>query len=178
MSSALVIIDVQQGMFSFRLPLYCGEEIVERSAGLLQRARAVGMPIFHVQHDGGPGHALARGSPGWAHHAGVAPRPGETVIEKRHHSAFHDTDFDAQLRARGIDQLIIAGIQTEMCVDSTCRAAVALGYRLVLVSDAHSTFDSPVLPAKSIIAHHNQTLGGRFAELRAAADMSFDEVAD
>jgi nicotinamidase-related amidase len=135
------------------------------------------VPIFHVQHDGGPGHPLAKGAPGWAHHAAVAPQPGETVIEKRHNSAFHDTDFHARLQARGIDRLIIAGIQTEMCVDSTCRAAVALDYRLVLVSDAHSTFDSPVLPAESIVAHHNQTLGGRFAELRAAAEVSFGAVA-
>ena len=174
MSNALVIIDVQQGMFTFRLPLHRGDEIVERIAGLLERARAAQMPIFHVQHDGGPGHPLAKGSPGWAHHAAVAPQHGEPVIEKQQSSAFHDTDFHAQLQAKGIDQLIIAGIQTEMCVDSTCRAAVALGYRVVLVADAHSTFDSPVLPAESIIAHHNQTLGGRFAELRAAADMSFD----
>ncbi len=173
MSSALVIIDVQQGMFTFQVPLHRGDELLERVAGLLQRARAAQMPVFHVQHDGGPGHLLAKGSPGWALHAVVAPRPGESVIEKQHSSAFHDTDFRAQLQARDIDQLIIAGIQTEMCVDSTCRAAAALGYRVVLVSDTHSTFDSPVLPAASIIAHHNQTLGGSFAELRAAAEVSF-----
>ena len=174
MSSALVIIDVQQGMFTFRLPLHRGDEIVERIAGLLRRARAAQVAIFHVQHDGGPGHPLAKGSPGWIHHAAVAPVPGEAVIEKRYASAFHDTDFHARLRAKGIDRLIIAGIQTENCVDSACRAAAALGYRVVLVADAHSTFDSPVLPAESIIAHHNQTLGGGFAELCAAADVAFD----
>jgi nicotinamidase-related amidase len=60
----LVIIDVQQGMFAFRRPLYQGEKVLERIAGLLDRARGAQVPIFHVQHDGGPGHMLARGSIG------------------------------------------------------------------------------------------------------------------
>jgi nicotinamidase-related amidase len=175
MTDALVIVDVQQGMFSLKLPLWRADEVVGRIAGLLARARAANVPVFHIQHDGGPGHPLAKGSPGWAHHEAVAPSPGEPVIEKSRHSAFHGTDFDAQLRKRGIDRLIIAGLQTEMCVDSTCRAAVALGYRVVLVADAHSTFDSPVLPAESIVAHHNQTLGGRFAELRIAATVALGD---
>lgn len=57
-SRCLVIIDVQQGMFAFRRPLYHGEEVLERIAGLLERARDARVPIFPVQHDGGPGHIL------------------------------------------------------------------------------------------------------------------------
>ncbi|TWS99629.1 cysteine hydrolase family protein [Reyranella sp. CPCC 100927] len=175
MSRALVVIDVQQGMFTVRPPLHRGDEIVDRIAGLLRRARAAAMPVFHVQHDGGPGDLLAKGTPGFAHHPAVAPQPGEPVIEKRHSSAFHDTGFHAQLQARGIDHLIVAGLQTEMCVDSACRHAVALGYRVTLVADAHSTYDSAVLPAQSIIDHHNQTLGSGFVALRDTADVSFSE---
>lgn len=174
MSRALVVIDVQQGMFTLQPPLHRDGEVVERIAGLLRRARAASLPIFHVQHDGGPGDLLAKGTPGWAHHPAVAPRPGEPVIEKQHSSAFHDTDFHAQLQSRGIDHLIVAGLQTEMCVDSACRHAVALGYRVTLVADAHSTYDSRVLPAQSIIDHHNRTLGSGFVALSPAADVSFD----
>ena len=65
-SSALVIIDVQLGMFTFRGPLYRGEEVLARIAGLLERARNARAPIFHVQHDGGLGHILAKGSAGWS----------------------------------------------------------------------------------------------------------------
>jgi nicotinamidase-related amidase len=60
----LVIIDVQQGMFTFRRPIYQGEEVLARIAGLLERARSAKIPIFHVQHDGGPGHVLAKGIDG------------------------------------------------------------------------------------------------------------------
>lgn len=173
LSFCLVIIDVQQGMFAFRRPLYQGEEIVQRIAGLLERARGARVPIFHVQHDGGPGHILAKGAIGWPQHTAVQPKPGEAVIEKRHSSAFHDTKFHARLTEAGIVRLLLTGMQTEMCVDLTCRAAAALGYKATLVSDAHTTFDSPVLPAEKIIAHHNRTLGDGFADLLCADDIDF-----
>ena len=60
-----------------------------------------------------------------------------------------------------------------MCVDSACRAAKALGYRVTLVYDAHTTFDNDVLPAERIVAHHNRTLDGVFAELAIAAEIRF-----
>jgi nicotinamidase-related amidase len=163
--SALVLIDLQLGAFTHKRPLYMGDEVLQRVAALLKRARASHVPISHVQHDVGTGHVLAKGSPGWPHHPVVAPQPGETVIEKRYSSAFHDTDFHGRLTRSGIDRLVIAGIQTEMCVDSACRAAVTLGYHVMLVSDGHTTWDSPTLPAERIIAHHNYTLGNGFADL-------------
>jgi nicotinamidase-related amidase len=174
MRTALIIVDVQQGMFAYRPPLYRGEETVQRIAGLLHRARKAGTPVFHIQHDGGEGHLLAKGSAGWPHHPAVAPLVGEPVIEKRRSSSFHDTDLHKRLAEAGIDRLVIAGIQTEMCVDSTCRHAAALNYRVVLVSDGHSTFDSPVLPAELTIAHHNRILGRACAELAASDAIRFD----
>ena len=98
-------------------------------------AHAKGGQSSHVQHDGGPGDVLAKGSAGWPHHPLVSPRPGEIVVEKRHSSSFHDTDLHRRLADTGIDRLVIAGMQTEMCVDSACRGAVALGYRVVFVAD-------------------------------------------
>jgi nicotinamidase-related amidase len=173
MTSALMIVDVQQGMFAVSPPIHRGDEIVRRIAGLLGRARAEGRPVVHVQHDGGAGHVLAKGSAGWPHHPLVAPRPGEIVVEKRHSSSFHDTDLHRRLGDAGIDRLVIAGMQTEMCVDSACRGAVALGYRVVLVADAHTTWDTPVIDAERIVAHHNRLLGRGFAEVVAADDVTF-----
>jgi hypothetical protein len=108
MAKALVVIDMQMGMLGETPPPYRADKVVQRAADLLARARAAGAPVFHVQHDGGPGDSLAKGAPGFAHHPALAPRPGEPVIEKRHVSAFHDTDFQAQLAGAGIDHLIIA----------------------------------------------------------------------
>lgn len=131
------------------------------------------MLIFHVQHDGGPGDILCKGSIDWQHHPAVAPKAGEPVIEKRHSSAFHATNFHNQLQEAAIDRLVIAGMQTEYCIDSACRAAAALGYKVVLVSDAHTTFDSPVMKADRIVEHHNRTLSDRFVELSASNEIQF-----
>lgn len=64
-------------------------------------------------------------------------------------------------------------MKTEFCVDTTCRAAAGLGLRPILVADAHTTTDSPLLSAQAIIEHHNRTLGGAFAELLRTADCRF-----
>jgi nicotinamidase-related amidase len=175
MTTALMLVDVQQGMFDLPSPLHRGDEVVARLAGLLERARAEGTPVVHIQHDGGPGHVLARGSAGWPHHPLVAPREGELVVEKRHSSAFHGTELHRRLQEAGIDRLVIAGMQTEMCVDSACRGAAALDYRVVLVADGHTTFDTPAIAADLIIAHHNRLLGRGFVELAEAGRVRFGE---
>jgi len=173
MASALVVIDVQEAMFRQPAPPHDGMAVVDRIAGLLARARTEGIPLFYVQHDGGPGDDFERGSAGWQIHAPIAPRPGEPIVEKRHPSAFQDTDFDARLKQIGIDRLVICGMQSEYCVDSTTRAAYSLGYKLVLVSDAHTTFDTKILSGAQIQAHHNLTLGGSFASCVPAGDVVF-----
>jgi nicotinamidase-related amidase len=173
MMTALVVIDMQEAMFLQSSPPDDGPGVVERIAGLLARARADRVPVYFVQHDGGPGDDLERGTAGWRIHAPLAPRPGEPIIEKRQPSAFHDTDFDARLKRAGIDRLVICGMQTEFCVDATTRAAAGLGYETVLVSDAHTTFDAGTLTAAQIRAEHNRTLGEGFARCVPAAEVAF-----
>lgn len=83
MPTALMIVDVQQGMFAIRPPIHRGEEIVGRIARLLERARRQGVAVVHIQHNGAAGDVLAKGSAGWPHHPLVAPREGELVIENK-----------------------------------------------------------------------------------------------
>jgi nicotinamidase-related amidase len=168
MPTALLLIDIQMGLFMPPLEPHQGDAVVARIAMLLERARTQRTPIFHIRHDGGERSALAKGSPGWFHHPAVAPREDEPVIEKCHSSAFHETDLHAQLSQLGVDHLLIAGLQTEYCVDSACRTAVALGYRVTLVMDGHTTYDTPVLSATQIIMHHNHTLDGSLVDLATA----------
>jgi nicotinamidase-related amidase len=173
MTTGLLVIDLQRGMFSADQPPHAGDAVLSRVADLLARARARRVPVLHVQHDGGPGDDLERLTRGWEIHPAVAPQDGEPVIEKTRCSAFHGTDLDAQLRARGITRLVIAGMQTEYCIDTNCRAAHGLGYEVVLVEDGHTTFDTPVLSAAQIVAHHNRTLKGSFVDLAEAATVTF-----
>jgi nicotinamidase-related amidase len=82
------------------------------------------------------------------------------VIRKRASDSFLNTPLQHELAARNITRLVITGMRTEMCVDTTSRRAISEGYDVTLVADAHATVDSEVLPAAQIIAHHNYTLDG------------------
>jgi nicotinamidase-related amidase len=173
MATGLPVIDLQCGMFMDAQKPHDGDGVLARTASLLERARQRGVPVLHVQHDGGPGDPLGKPGPGWEIHPDVAPQAGEPVIEKSRCSAFPGSDLDAQLKRLGVTRIVIAGMQTEYCIDTNCRAAADLGYKVVLAKDAHTTFDTPMLSAAQIIAHHNRTLNGSFVELAAAGDIDF-----
>jgi len=93
-------------------------------------------------------------------------------VDKWTPDAFHQTNLAGVLAARGIDRLVLAGMQTEYCIDTTCRRACSQGYQVVLAADAHSTYPD-VLPAEQTIAHHNATLAA-FADVQPAAGIAFD----
>lgn len=170
--TALLLIDIQQGLIDSPDGLYEADDVIGRCADLLQRARAAGVPVLHVQHNE-EGSELDRASPGWQTHPSVAPKGGEPVIEKTTSSAFISGELDQKLKAAGIDKLVIAGLQTDYCIDTNCRVARNLGYDVTLAADAHSTFDGSGLTAAQIIAHHNRVLGSSTVRLRKAAEIVF-----
>jgi nicotinamidase-related amidase len=171
--TALLVIDVQNGMFAEDDPVYQGSELLATIGDLLAKARAAQVPVIYVQHNGGPGHPLEPGSEGWPIHSAIAPSEGERVVGKATPDSFHETTLQAELEAHGIVKLIVAGIQTECCVDTTCRRAASLGYQITLVRDAHSTWDSRTLSAAQIIAHHNEALDGWFVTPKPASQIAF-----
>ncbi len=156
-------------------PVYGGKELLARVASLLSKARAAQVPIFFVQHNGGKGHPLEPGTAGWPIHPAIVPLQRDVVIQKLFSDSFKDTPLHHQLQTLGVSRLIVAGIQTEFCVDTTCRRAFSLGYDVTLVSDAHSTWDTSVLSADQIIAHHNKTLGVTFVTLKRESEILFVE---
>ncbi len=75
----------------------------------------------------------------------------------------------------GIGRLVLAGMQTEYCVDTTCRRAFGLGFEVTLAADAHATFDGENLTAAGVVAHRNEVMGNGFAEVVPAQEISFGE---
>jgi nicotinamidase-related amidase len=174
--TALLIVDVQVGNFEASAPVYRGDDLLSKIGHLIERARAADVPVVHVQHCGPEGAIDEPGAPGWEIHTAIAPQAGDAIVQKRHPDAFQATELQAELASRGIGRLIVAGIQTEYCIDTTCRRAYSLGYKVVLVQDAHSTWDTDLLTAPQIIAHHNCVLGGWFADVKETSDVKFDNV--
>ncbi len=158
--SALVVIDVQKGIFAGTQPSPRWPQILERIGALAARAAAAGLPVIYVQHDGGEGHRLEAGSVGWQLDPVLARTVPSTVCRKTACDAFFETDLETELDRRAVERLVVAGCMSQYCVDTTCRRAVSLGYSVVLAGDAHATADSGALTADQIIAHHNDTLDG------------------
>jgi len=173
--SALLIIDVQKGMFAENDPVYNSDALLTTLGDLIARARTASVPVIYIQHSGGEKHPLHPSAPGWPIHPAIAPADGELIVHKHYPDSFQETDLQHELEERGVKHLIVAGIQTEYCVDTTCRRAYSLGYDVTLVQDAHSTWNTENLKATQIIAHHNQTLGGWFVALKAAREIEFDQ---
>jgi nicotinamidase-related amidase len=157
-NSGLLIIDVQAGVFNETDPVFQGEILLTKIQNLIVKARSKGAPIFYIQHNARRGKPLEPGKPGWSIHPSIAPRSEDTIIEKKTPDSFFETTLQQELDKKGIQKLIITGIQSELCVDTTCRRAFSLGYQVILVKDAHSTWNTKDLTASQIINHHNDVL--------------------
>ena len=185
MGKALLIIDVQNAILKDKgtpmrqLMLDAAlEAVVAKLRDLQDKARASGVPVVVVQHDGPEGHRLELGTAGWEVRPELASLPGEALVRKRSSDSFHETDLGTRLEELGISHLVVGGCMTQFCVDTTVRRAVSLGYDVTLVADGHTTADSANLTHVDIIAHHNETLDGFGAgdaviAVRPAADISF-----
>ena len=176
--TALVIIDVQLGMFdaSEEPPVPGGERLLENIRSLIDEAREVGDSAIYV-HYCEAGVTLEEGTEGWKIHPSIAPLDGDLVVKKRTPDSFLDTVLREELGSRNIEDLVLTGLQTECCIDTTCRRAFSLGYDVTLVKDAHGTWDKDDISAARIIAHHNEVLGSWFATAMNADDIWFEEPA-
>lgn len=192
MNRALVVIDVQE---SFRQrPLWqaiSNPEIVAPVGRLVDSARDRGDLVVWVLHtEPGTGNVF---DPAIGHVRlmdGLAPQAGEPVIDKTSHNAFTTTNLQQILTARGIGELVICGLRTEQCCETTARLASDLGFDVTFVIDATATnpiehpdapagrtvaeivADPRTLPSADVIARTEYALSGRFATIRTVADVT------
>lgn len=141
--AALVLIDAQREYTDGALPLSGVEAAIAETARLLETARKAGVPVFHIVHHGQPGGVFDPAGPKAEIIPALAPVAGEAVIVKHLPNSFAGTDLNARVRATGRSELIIAGFMTHMCVSTTTRAALDLGWRSTVVANATATRDLP-----------------------------------
>lgn len=178
MTTALLLIDIQNDYFpGGAMELVGSPEAGDRAASLLAAFRVKALPVFHVQHiSTRPGAKFfLPDTRGVEIHESVAPVDGETVVRKHFPNSFRDTSLLEQLRARQIATLVIGGMMTHMCVDTTVRAAADLGFECRLAHDACATRDL-AFGGKQVAAADVQTafiaaLNGLFAKVQSAADL-------
>ncbi|MCW8885624.1 MAG: cysteine hydrolase, partial [Motiliproteus sp.] len=122
------------------------EAALEECKKLLDRFRQAGRPIFHIRHDAGAGTPYDVNEPLGQIADIVAPIEGEVVITKNLPNSFAQTELDGLLRQAGVNNLILVGFMSHMCVNSTARGAFSLGYNPTVVASATAT---RALPSKA-----------------------------
>ncbi|MGD6874260.1 cysteine hydrolase family protein [Sutcliffiella horikoshii] len=172
MKEALLVIDVQNGMFQEGNVVYKGDRLLHSLKNLITQARSYKTPIFYIQHNAPAGKPLEYGTKGWEFHPEITPKAQDVIIQKTTPDSFFQTNLDEELKKQGIKHLIIAGIQTEACVDTTVRRAFSMEYKVTLASDTHTTWDSQDITAQQIINHHNEVLRW-FADVCPSKDITF-----
>lgn len=171
--TALLIIDVQNGLFNIKdFPIHNEELLIKNIQTLLKKARKAEIPVFYIQHNDPKGKLLENGTVNWKIRSEIKAKSADIIIQKKYPDSFLDTLLDEKLKKLKINRLIIAGLATDMCIDTTVRSAFSHGYKVVLVQDAHSTMDSEILKAPQIVAHHNDILQS-FSKLTKADDFEF-----
>ena len=152
-NTALLIVDVQVGLIEEDPAVHDAATMLRRINDLISRARKAHVPVFYVEHVEDPDEFGPI-------HPEIAPQDGDVVIQKLTPDAFYQTVLQDELDRLHIKKVILAGFQTEYCIDTICRRAWNLGYDVILVEDAHSTFttDNSPINARQIIGHHSNVL--------------------
>lgn len=175
MKTALLLIDIQNDYFpGGRYEVARAVESSQVAGQLLAHFRAHGWPIVHIQHfSTRPGAGfLLPDSVGAAIHENVAPLAVEPVIPKHYPNSFQATGLADFLTANAIEQLVICGMMSQMCIDTTVRAAFERGYVCRVAQDAcaarEQVFDGQKIPAETVHAAFMAALAGVFATVEPA----------
>lgn len=164
--STLILIDCQNTYTQGVMELDGVAAALDEAAALLDRARSAGIPVIHIQHNGGPGSPYDIEAEIGAIVGVVAPREGEAVVVKQYPNSFVETDLDDRLKALGARNLVLAGFMTHMCVNSTARGAFNLGYAPTVPAAATATRTLPDVSGNPVPAAVMQA-----ASLAAIADL-------
>lgn len=175
--AALILIDCQNTYREGIMALEGVEPALQQAKLLLEKARALKVPVIHIQHDSGEGTPYDIRSYIGQIADVVAPIAGEDVITKHYPNSFVGTNLDDVLKAHGIKNIVLAGFMTHMCVNSTAHGGFNLGYAPTVVASATATralpgADGKIIPASQV---HAAALAAT-RDLYAAIANTIDEV--
>lgn len=156
MKTVLLVIDVQQAMIDDN-PANKDTFLVNLKL-LIDAAHEGGTEVVYVRHDGGEGDVLAYGEPGWQLDRSLKPRAEERIFDKRFGSAFLKTGLNEYLSGKGVTRLIICGMQTEYCIDTSVKTAFEHGYEVFVPSGATTTYANPFLSGEKLVYYYERMI--------------------
>lgn len=171
MREALLIIDVQNDYFpGGTCELFHAYEAEKKIQSLIKESRTQERPIIYIQHINPPDDTFfLENTYGCGISERIKPLADDKVIVKYYPNSFHETELDSYLKEKGIKKLIVCGMMTHMCVDTTVRAAMDYGYEVELVADGCATMDleisGEIIPAQIVQKAFLASLEGVFAKI-------------
>ncbi len=172
MARGLLLIDIQNDYFEGgKMSLVEMDRAAANARELLDDFRNRSLARFHIQHlSTRPGATFfVPDTPGAETHPSVMPETGERVIRKNFPNSFRDTELLEALKESDVDELVICGAMSHMCIDATARAAFDLGFRCTVIDDACATrdleFRGQKVPAAQVHAAFMSALSVPYAQL-------------
>lgn len=154
--TVLLVVDVQQALIDAS-PVREDEFLINLKM-LIDAAHAGGTEVVYVRHDSGPDDVLEAGTDGWQLHRSLKPRTNEHVFDKKVNSAFNKTGLHEYLQGNNVNRIVLCGMQTEYCIDTTCKVAFELGYDVIIPSGGTTTFTNPFLTGDKLINFYERMI--------------------
>lgn len=168
--SVLMVVDVQTGLIK-KHP-YNEQKVIDNIKELISIARDNEKEVLYIRHDDGKGEELEYGTDGWQIYADVAPNKSELIFEKQYNSAFYKTELREYLESKEIDTIILVGLQTEYCIDATCKSAFDYGYKVIIPEETNTTFNNDYLSGDKLYEFYNYKIWNkRFANVISLEDV-------
>lgn len=167
----LLVIDMQKGLVDE--DLYDYESFTENVKKLIDAARDNNVEVIFFRHDAGPGSGFSAGDESFEIAEGFEPAPGEKVFDKTINSCFGNKEFKAYMKQQEDRRLMIAGLQTNYCIDATVKSAFERGYEVIIPEGSNSTFDNNYMTGETTVRYYNEDVWEELVE-----SVTVDEAID
>lgn len=164
----LLVVDAQAMIVTEELYQY--ETFVENLKKLISTARENGVEVAYVRHD--DGYELTKGVEGFDVYDGFAPENNEKIFDKSVNSAFRDTGLVDYLHSKQHKEVMIAGLQTDYCIDATIKCGFEHGFQMIVPAYCNSTVDNEFMTAEQTYRYYNEKMWNR----RYSTCVTFEEA--
>lgn len=170
-NTVLLVVDVQTSMIENHP--YNEDILLSNINTVISLCRENNIEVIYVRHDGGIGDELECGTAGWQIYKAIAPLDGDKIFDKNLNSAFRGTGLKEYLDSRNTKGIILTGLQTEYCIDTTCKVAFEYGYEVVIPEETTSTYDNFYLSGEALSEYYVKKIwDGRFARIVSMEELN------
>lgn len=165
--TAMLVVDMQNALI-LEHP-YDEKRLIKTISQMEQICRDKGIEVIFIRHED---NTLVPGENGFEIYSKVAPEKDEKIFNKKYNSAFRKTGLREYLQEKGVERLIVTGMQTDFCVDATIKAAFEYGFDVIVPRGGHTTFDNRYLSGEELYHYYSYEIWNH----RYAQVMSIDHI--